>query len=506
MSPCVTKKDGLEPVNNVLSLSHGEARDFFLQPDSFCNIDLPKYFSFTSILTFLKNKNLDSIKTRNARNYSDVNYTLFCNKDGKYAWRPTQILNPVIYVKLVNLITEENNWDFLKQRFKKFQNNTQIQCSSIPISPEPDTKKMKAQQILSWWSSFEQKSVQLSLEYRHVFLTDITDCYGAMYTHSIAWAVHGKDIAKAQKGNHDLLGNAIDDFIEDMRFGQTNGISQGSVLMDFVAEFVLGYVDRLLSHQLKKEKIQEYKILRYRDDFRIFVNEPSVGEKILKKLTEILCDFGMRLNSSKTKSSSDIISASIKEDKRAWLSQSANFECLSFQKKLLLIHEHSIKFPNAGSLLKPLNGVLEKMSGSTIDTDVMISIVVNIAYRNPRTYPVCVAIIAELLSTCDASKKQKYGEAILNKFSDLPNTEHLNIWLQRILYPLGINLQYSQKLTKIVQGENLLPWNFEWISDSGFKTKIMREKIIDTTELETIQSTIPREEIDIFVAKSEDYI
>ena len=337
-------------------------------------------------------------------------------------------------------------------------------------------------------------------------MTDITDCYGAMYTHSIAWAVHGKDIAKAQKRNHDLLGNAIDDFIEDMRFGQTNGISQGSVLMDFVAEIVLGYVDRLLSHQLKKEKIQEYKILRYRDDFRIFVNEPSVGEKILKKLTEILCDFGMRLNSSKTKSSSDIISASIKEDKRAWLSQSANFESLSFQKKLLLIHEHSIKFPNAGSLLKPLNSVLEGISGSTIDTDVMLSIIVDIAYRNPRTYPVCVAIMAKLLLDCDALKRQKYGEEILNKFNDLPNTEHLNIWLQRILYPLGINLQYSQKLTKIVQGENLLPWNFEWISDSGLKTKIMREKIIDTTELATIQSTIPREEIDIFVAKSEDYI
>ena len=496
----------METSNNVLSLSHNDARDFFLQSDNFCNIDLPKYFSFTSILTFLKNRNVDSVRTHDARNYSDVNYTLFCNKDGKYAWRPTQILNPVIYVKLVNLITEENNWNFLKKRFKKFQQNAQIQCTSIPVLQESEGKKGKAQQILTWWTAFEQKSIQLSLKYHYIFLTDITDCYGAMYTHSIAWAVHGKDIAKAQKRNHDLLGNAIDDFIEDMRFGQTNGISQGSVLMDFVAEIVLGYVDRLLSHQLKKEKIQEYKILRYRDDFRIFVNEPSVGEKILKKLTEILCDFGMRLNSSKTKSSSDIISASIKEDKRAWLSQSANFESLSFQKKLLLIHEHSIKFPNAGSLLKPLNSVLEEISGSTIDTDVMLSIIVDIAYRNPRTYPVCVAIMAKLLLDCDALKRQKYGEEILNKFNDLPNTEHLNIWLQRILYPLGINLQYSQKLTKIVQGENLLPWNFEWISDSGLKTKIMREKIIDTTELATIQSTIPREEIDIFVAKSEDYI
>ena len=159
----------METSDNVLSLSHNEARDFFLQHDNFCNIDLPKYFSFTSILTFLRNRNIDAIRTTNARNYSDVNYTLFCNKDGKYAWRPTQILNPVIYVKLVNLITEENNWNFLKKRFKKFQQNAQIQCTSIPVLQESEGKKGKAQQILTWWTAFEQKSIQLSLKYHYIF-------------------------------------------------------------------------------------------------------------------------------------------------------------------------------------------------------------------------------------------------------------------------------------------------------------------------------------------------
>jgi hypothetical protein len=32
-----------------------------------------------------------------------------------------------------------------------------------------------------------------------------------------------------------------------MNFSQTNGIPQGSVLMDFIAEMVLGYIDERLS-------------------------------------------------------------------------------------------------------------------------------------------------------------------------------------------------------------------------------------------------------------------
>ena len=60
--------------------------------------------------------------------------------------------------------------------------------------------------------------------------------------------------------------------IQEMSFGQTNGIPQGSILMDFIAEIVLGYADELLSKELVKLKINDYKILRYRDDYRIFTN------------------------------------------------------------------------------------------------------------------------------------------------------------------------------------------------------------------------------------------
>jgi len=86
-----------------------------------------------------------------------------------------------------------------------------------------------------------------------------------------------------------------------MSNGQTNGISQGSVLMDFIAEIVLCYVDSLLADKIKNVKKVDYKIIRYRDDYRIFSNNPQVAEQILKELTDILNDFGMKINSTKTK-------------------------------------------------------------------------------------------------------------------------------------------------------------------------------------------------------------
>ena len=63
-----------------------------------------------------------------------------------------------------------------------------------------------------------------------------------------------------------------------MRYGQTNGLPQGSVLMDFIAEMVLGYIDSLLSDRIKANNISNYHILRYRDDYKIFVNNPHTGD------------------------------------------------------------------------------------------------------------------------------------------------------------------------------------------------------------------------------------
>jgi len=489
---------------NILSLSHDQAREFFLRESSFCRIELPKYFSFSSVLSQLSQRSLASINTRKARDYSDVNYTVICNKDGKYAWRPQQIINPVIYVKLVQEITQPDKWKEINKRFAEFQSNPKIQCVSIPVYPE-STNSSKAEQILTWWDCFEQRSIQFSLEYSQIFATDITDCYGSIYTHSIAWAMHGKELAKGKRNDQSMVGNFIDILIEDMSHGQTNGIPQGSILMDFIAEIVLGYIDLLLSERLQKEQICEYQILRYRDDYRIFVNNQSVGEAILKDLTEILYGFGMRLNASKTKSSVNVISSSIKEDKLAWLKIDSTAKNLNIQKRLLLILEHSICHPNCGSLLRPLNDICQEISPYPNDALTIVSIITEIAYRNPRTYSVYVAILAKIFEVMSDSTKKEVAEQILRKFNTLPNTEYIDIWLQRILFPLGIRLQFSGVLPQIVEGEKAHPWNFDWVTEEGLMESVKTFSIIDKDVLSSLSPTIPDSEIDIFLRAGEDY-
>ena len=398
---------------SILELNDNEARKFFLKHESYCNIDLPKYFSFSELLEKISNeyseKSLgDFSDKKKMTNLDDVNYLLYANKDGKLSWRPLQIINPLVYVALVHKITEQENWEKLQARFKKFSKNEKIKCLSIPVQSE-SKQSDKAQQISNWWEQVEQQSILLSLEYDYVFDTDVADCYGSIYTHSIAWAVEGKKIAKENRKN-DLLGNFIDKSIQNAQNQQTNGIPQGSVLMDFIAEIILGYIDRILGAFLKKQKITNYQILRYRDDYRIFVCNHNDGERILKILSGIMMPFGFKLNASKTKGSQDVITQSIKKDKLAWLAIPQNNR-ISLQKQLLLIRQHSINYANSGSLNTALNKFdkqierIRNKKGRVRNIEQLISISTDIAYHNPKVIPVCCAIISKLLSELDDSKR-----------------------------------------------------------------------------------------------------
>ena len=228
---------------SVLELDCVAARVFFLKGESYCNLDLPPYIRFDALIDgvhkVLDGKNLSDLSSK-PRDHDDVNYTILNNKDGKYAWRPFQLIHPALYVSLVHHLTEETAWQLVRDRFKAFSVNPKIACLSLPVMSLTEEKD-KAGQINHWWHAVEQQSIELSLDYQYLFETDITDCYGAIYTHSIAWALHTKPIAKDKVNRSDksLLGNQIDCHIQDMRYGQTNGIPQGSVLMDFIAEMVL---------------------------------------------------------------------------------------------------------------------------------------------------------------------------------------------------------------------------------------------------------------------------
>ena len=231
---------------SILDLTNGEARAFLLKPESYCSLDLPPYIVFSSLIEsvhqVLEGKRLSDLRRSKPRDFDDVNYTTLHNKDGKYSWRPFELIHPALYVSLVHAITEEDNWQLILNRFRQFAFNDKIRCLSLPIV-SGSIEKDKAEQVSHWWSEVEQRSIELSLDYDYLIETDITDCYGSIYTHSIVWALHTKVEAKKNenRANNNFIGNVIDWHIQDMHYGQTNGIPQGSVLMDFISEIVLVY-------------------------------------------------------------------------------------------------------------------------------------------------------------------------------------------------------------------------------------------------------------------------
>jgi len=490
---------------SILNLTSSEVRDFLLKAESYCSVDLPPYFVFedliTQVNTVLEGKKLNDL-IKNPSDYEDVNYTILNNKDGKYAWRPFQLIHPVLYVSLVRLITEENNWNVITKRFSEFSKNKKIRCLSIPVVSLSEEKN-KAEQVSHWWHEVEQRSIELGLEYDCLLETDITDCYGAIYTHSIAWALHTKTEAKKKnnRNNLSLIGIQIDKHIRDMRYGQTNGIPQGSTLMDFIAEMVLGYADLKLSEKIQSAGINDYLILRYRDDYRIFCNNPRDGEQIIKMLTEVTISLGLKLNPAKTKASNDVVRASIKKDKIAWFSRKKSEK--SLQKHLLIIHDHSLDFPNAGSLSVALQDYYNRISriSRLIEKPLpIISIVVDIAYRSPRTYAVCAAILSKLFSFVDESRKRGIIEKIQHKFIKIPNTGHLQVWLQRITHPIFDDIQYEEPLCKLASGKSALIWNNDWITSNDLKTAV-DTAIIDRQKLSELSSVVPADEFELFIRK-----
>lgn len=489
-------------LKKVLNMNAKDAKNYFLKGTSYFNLDLPPYFNFDVLLNHLSKKigispissYYSSSKDKRPEKYDNINYKFSFNKDGAFSWRQFQMIHPVLYIELVNIITDKDNWEYIKKRFKNFRKDKNIICCSDLYESTSKTKD-KGATISNWWSNIEQRSLYLSLDYNCVALTDITDCYGSIYTHTISWALHGKMYSKENRDDKNLLGNKIDNCLRKMSNLQTNGIPQGSNLMDFIAEIVLGYADSILSKKIKENHITNYKILRYRDDYRIYAMDELTINNILKFLSEVLMELNLKINPQKTIISTDLISLSIKRDKLDTLNN--NYQLLTtLQQKLLFIRQFSLIHKNSGSLIKYLLNFYEHdiycLKHKPSDINQLISIIVDIMYHNTKTYKLCVAILSVLFEFLKIETIEENIDRIRKKFKQLPNTEYLDIWLQRITLPYNKNLKYDSLLCQKLNNDNNI-WNSEWL-----KLQVDEKLIINENEIKKLDKTISPDEFKIF--------
>jgi hypothetical protein len=129
---------------------------------------------------------------------------------------------------------------------------------------------------------------------------------------------------------------------------------------------------------------------------------------------------------------------------------------------------------------------------------VLISIVVDIAFKNPRTYPIVTAIISKFFSFLkNETERKNVIERIKRKFEKLPNTGHLQIWIQRLTIKIDTTIEYEEKLCQKVKNIKVQLWNSDWLSDS-LKSIIDLTEIVDRNKIKKLALIIDANEVALF--------
>ena len=376
----------------IIELSDKEALYALMSNDFYCTTELPEYFDFSGVLKYavdsIGNKSLDECVNDDClpESVHGVNLDVITNKDGRYAVRPLTLANPFLYYMLARDICNENARTRIKECFKLYSHEHITACAipMVKVDDKPGHLK-EPQQYSIGGIRWSRRSIELSLKYGYMFMTDITNCFGQINPESIGWALARKDTPHETIENSELA-SVIQRYLRAMQEGKNIGIPQGSSLFSLIAEIILGYTDMLLAQDIANEqesgklpKDLEYEILRYVDDYRIFCNDRDALDRISYMLQHILERFNFRMNTSKTRTSSELITDSIKPDKAFYIfntpieskqtykdedgyeRKESGYDFDGFQKHLLFIYEFSKRFPNSGQLVSQLEAFSERV-------------------------------------------------------------------------------------------------------------------------------------------------
>ena len=538
---------------NILTLNHDEAMDFFMKSEQYHGFELPEYFTFDEVLKYVREK-VRTIpyeeclqKGVSPDSLSDVNLDILLNKDGRYAVRPIILANPFLYYFLVREVCCESNWQVIKDLFEKF-NVPHITSCAIPVIPNEKEPFHKATTINNWWNSMEQRSIELSLEYRYMFVTDITNCYGSVNPQTFDWAFTLKDTTIAT-GIQSPIAQNIQKFLRALQQGRNIGIPQGSAIFDFVGEIILGYSDLLLheSLQAKAKEYEEqgktfppYEIIRYRDDYRIFCSNREALEDISYILQQVLERLNFRMNSQKTKISDSIVTDAVKSDKLAYIYNTPIFnkkgvDFDSYEKHLLFILMFARQYSDSGSIKTMLSDIDKRLEewlhpqdkkketesilwgdvdlsddGHLVKTDqkkaqepyyipggsvrAMSAICIQIALENVGCAHYALRIISRMIDSLkDMSEKQSIIDLVYNKLCNQPNSDYNQLWLQNMTYTQDKKngtSPYSLRLCKLVMGNIKEPlWNNGWIR-AEFVQNMPIESIVNKETLKKVTPVI----------------
>ena len=146
----------------------------------------------------------------------------------------------------------------------------------------------------------------LGLERRYpvLWMLDISNCFGSIYTHSVSWAMKSKDVVKQHiEESTYTFGGEIDREMRDANWAETNGILVGPELSRIFAEIILQDVDTRAAKFIERRRDHlsgKFVVRRYVDDYFIFAANEVVAAEVAEVVAAELETYHLSINPQKT--------------------------------------------------------------------------------------------------------------------------------------------------------------------------------------------------------------
>lgn len=192
----------------------------------------------------------------------------------------------------------KDNWDKLQAHFHNQTVGQAHRISRIHLRKEYGKERIFKMNYKKNWRTDGNPELDLLIHdkgtSRFIVKADISTCFPSIYTHSIPWALVGKEQAKKTVRKENEWYNRIDKACSDMRNGETHGLLIGPHASNLLSEIILTVID-------KKLYDKSYRYVRNIDDYDCYVGSHDEAQRFLKDLEEALREFDLSLNHKKTK-------------------------------------------------------------------------------------------------------------------------------------------------------------------------------------------------------------
>jgi hypothetical protein len=237
--------------------------------------------------------------------YDSSQLGIFSLAKGIYSRRKLGIPNPKQFSDLSNAIIE--NWSLIRETYK-----LSSYSESTPI--EVRAKRAVRTKSISW-NNFKFQLIEKSFDKKVELTLDISQFYPTIYTHSIPWAIVGKENAKnffkiaitdktkwenLLRTNNDAKAYRSADFIDTLvrncNDRQSVGLCIGPDTSLILAEVIANRIDNEINKRLSSIS---HTGTRYYDDYYFYFNNRNEAESALKIIQQVLYEYQLETNENK---------------------------------------------------------------------------------------------------------------------------------------------------------------------------------------------------------------